>query len=179
MAKIAQTVRTISHAEVTEILRKLVADRLITTATEPTSDGLESGFFSIAVPAGTFSSLTPQTSSEADQGASTLKQKGYYVRIARRPAAKREVKDGWHPTILVVDDDQDLQKLIRTFLKLEGLISRAAFKRDDIAIALRQLPAPDLILLDVHLPDANGFDILAKLRQHPALKTMPVIMLTA
>jgi len=51
--------------------------------------------------------------------------------------------------------------------------------RDDILIALRQQPAPDLILLDVQLPDANGFDILARMRQHPVLKNMPVIMLTA
>ena len=44
---------------------------------------------------------------------------------------------------------------------------------------MRQQPPPDLILLDVQLPDANGFDILAKMRQHPVLKSMPVIMLTA
>ena len=56
---------------------------------------------------------------------------------------------------------------------------RAALKRDDILIALRQQPAPDLILLDVQLPDANGFDILARMRHHPVLKSMPVIMLTA
>jgi two-component system OmpR family response regulator len=53
-----------------------------------------------------------------------------------------------------------------------------ALKRDDIAIGLRQ-PLPDLILLDVNLPDVNGFDILAKMRQHPVLKIIPVVMLTA
>ena len=179
LAQIAQTVRNISRTEVEEILRKLFAKRLIITATKPTSDGLESGFFSIAVPAGFFSNPSPQSSSEADQGVSTLKHKGYYVRIALRPAAKREVKEGWHPTILVVDDDPDLQNLIRTFFALEGFIPRAAFKRDDIVIALRQAPAPDLVLLDVQLPDANGFDILAKMRLHPVLKNMPVVMLTA
>jgi two-component system OmpR family response regulator len=78
-----------------------------------------------------------------------------------------------------VDDDTDLQKLIGTYLKLEGFITRAAFKRDDILIALRRQPTPDLILLDVHLGDANGFDILAKMRLHPVLKSMPVVMLTA
>ena len=179
VAQIALTVRHLSRSQVTEILRKFFAGRLITTATEPTSDGLESGFFSIAVPAGFFTNTTPQANAEADQGASTLKQKGYYVRIARRPAAQREIKEGWRPTILVVDDDPDLQKLIRTFFMMEGFIPRAALKRDDIVIALRQQPAPDLILLDVQLPDANGFEILAKMRQHPVLKSMPVVMLTA
>jgi DNA-binding response OmpR family regulator len=54
-----------------------------------------------------------------------------------------------------------------------------ATKRDEIMIGLRQQPLPDLILLDVQLPDANGFDILTRLRQHPVLKNVPVIMLTA
>jgi two-component system OmpR family response regulator len=34
------------------------------------------------------------------------------------------------------------------------------------------------VLLDVRLPDANGFDILLRMKQHPALKSIPVIMLT-
>ena len=138
-----------------------------------------SGFSTIAVPAGFFSGLTLDSSPEAEGGTSILKKKGYYVRIARRAPARREVTKGWQPTILVVDDDPDLQKLVRTYLSLEGFKMRAALKRDDILVALRQQPPPDLVLLDVQLPDANGFDILAKMRQHPVLKSMPVIMLTA
>ena len=79
----------------------------------------------------------------------------------------------------MVDDDTDLQKLVRTYLSLEGFHMRIALKASDIVVALRQQPPPDLILLDVLLPDGNGFDILAKMRQHPVLKMMPVIMFTA
>jgi DNA-binding response OmpR family regulator len=39
--------------------------------------------------------------------------------------------------------------------------------------------APDLLLLDVTLPDGDGFEILAKMRRHPALKSLPIVMLTA
>jgi CheY-like chemotaxis protein len=138
-----------------------------------------SGFSTISVPAGFFSGLTMDMSPEAEGGTSILKKKGYFVRIARRAPAPREFKKDWQPTILVVDDDPDLQKLIRTYLSLEGYRMRAALKRDDILVALRQQPPPDLILLDVQLPDANGFDLLVRMRQHPVLKTMPVIMLTA
>jgi two-component system, OmpR family, response regulator len=148
-------------------------------ATEASSDGLVSGFFSIDVPAGFFSSSTPKENSEADQGAPSLKQDGYYVRIARRSAEKRELKAGQKFTILVVDDDPDLAKLLRTYLTLEGFMPRLAANRAEILNAFRQPPLPDLALLDVELPDANGFEILAKMRQHPALKTVPVIMLTA
>jgi CheY-like chemotaxis protein len=165
--------------EVTDILKKLFAGRLITNATEPSSDGLESGFFSIAVPAGFFSTTTPSDASEADQGASSLQKDGYYVRIARRPAAKREVKAGQKFTVLVVDDDPDLTKLLRTYLALEDFVPRLAANRAEFLNALRQAPMPDIVLLDVDLPDVNGFDILVKMRQHPALKAIPVVMLTA
>ena len=165
-------------AEVNETARRLFAAQLITTATEPTSDGLESGFFTIAVPAGFFSKVTEQASSEAEQGVTALNRTGYYVRIARKPVALRQSTQGEKITVLVVDDDPDLLKLLRTYMKLEGFVVRTAGKRADIVDAFRQPPKPDLVLLDVELPDANGFDVLAKMRLHPMLKTVPVIMLT-
>ena len=51
--------------------------------------------------------------------------------------------------------------------------------REQVLAGLRKLPLPDVIILDVMLPDANGFDILQRLKAHPALKAVPVIMLTA
>lgn len=179
VTQISHRVPSMSREELDTALLKLCNDRLIVSTAEPDSDVMGSGFSTISVPAGFFSSLTSDANPEADGGASILKRKGYYVRIARRPAEGHERKEGWTPTILVVDDDTDLQKLIGTYFKLEGFHSRAAFKGADITIALRRQPAPDLILLDVHLPDANGFDILAKMRLHPALKSIPVMMLTA
>jgi len=174
---IAGRVPHATRDEVTAAVRKLASTKLIVATSEP--DAMGSGFSTIAVPAGFFSGLTLEGNPEAAGGSSILKKKGYYVRIARRSSGQHEVQEGWQPTILVVDDDPDLQKLVRTYLALEGYKMRAALKRDDILVALRQQPPPDLVLLDVQLPDANGFDILAKMRQHPVLKSMPVIMLTA
>ncbi len=165
--------------DVTAAVRKLAAGKMIVSTTGPEADAMGSGFSTIAVPAGFFSGLTLDASPEADGGTSILSKKGYFVRIARRPQERREIKAGWQPTVLVIDDDPDLQKLVRTYLSLEGFKMRAALKRADIMIALRQQPPPDLILLDVQLPDVNGFDILAGMRHHPVLRTMPVIMLTA
>ena len=48
----------------------------------------------------------------------------------------------------------------------------------EVIAEFRKSPVPDLILLDVMLPDTDGFDILLRLRQHPALQNVPVIMLT-
>jgi DNA-binding response OmpR family regulator len=50
--------------------------------------------------------------------------------------------------------------------------------RDAIVEALRE-GRPDLVLLDVMLPDANGFDVLARIRQHPSLSDLPVVMMTS
>ncbi len=179
VAQIASFVPNIPRDQVNLALRKLLAGKLIGTTSGPDAEGLGSGFSTIAVPVGFFSGLTLDAKAEANGGAAILKKKGYYVRIARRPAGQREIKEGWNPTILVLDDDTDLQKLIRTFFMMEGFMPRAAHKAAEFVPALRLQPPPDLILLDVQLPDANGFDILAKMRQHPVLKNMPVVMFTA
>ena len=63
-------------------------------------------------------------------------------------------------------------------MRLQGFEARAAMNRGQVVAALRQVPSPDLVLLDVRLPDANGFDILLRMKQHPALKSIAVIMLT-
>ena len=179
VAQLGKAAPDISAADILEAVKKFIASRLVTSATEPSSDGLESGFLTIDVPAGFFSAATPTEHSEADHGASSLKQNGYYVRIARRPAAQREVEEGRKFTVLVVDDDPDVCKLLKTYLTLEGFVPRIAADRPQIVQALRQAPMPDLALLDVALPDTNGFDILVRMREHPALKAIPVIMLTA
>ena len=178
VAAIAERAPNVSRDEFDAVTLRLALAKLIVNSVEPESAVNSSGFSTITVPAGFFSSLKEDHSPEAEGGMSLLKQRGYYVRIARRHSEAPERKAGWRPTVLVIDDDLDLQKLIRTYFVLEGFIVRAALKRDDIAIALRLQPVPDLVLLDVHLPDADGFDILTRMRQHPVLKNMPVIMLT-
>ncbi len=179
VAAIAERVPHTSPDAVHAAVLKLALAKLIVNTVEPVSDVNASGFSTITVPAGFFSSLKGDSNPEAEGGFAILKQKGYFVRIARRPSDVPKHPEGWRPTVLVVDDDIDLQKLIRTYFVLEGFNVRGALKRDDIMIALRLQPPPDLMLLDVQLPDADGFDILTRMRQHPVLKHLPVIMLTA
>lgn len=176
VAQIVKSARGFARAEVIEVLERLRRQKLITAADEPSA--FESGFFAISVPADFFKHA-PGAEPEAEKGVASLKQKGYYVRIARRAARERQPKEGWQPTVLVIDDDPDLVKLIRTFFRFEGFNVREATKRAEIMAAFRQPPMPDLVLLDVNLPDADGFDVLARMRQHDALKTIPVVMITA
>jgi putative two-component system response regulator len=60
-----------------------------------------------------------------------------------------------------------------------GYPTRRARNREDIARGLATQPTPDLVLLDVLLPDVNGFDVLNRMRHHVALRSIPVLLLTS
>jgi DNA-binding response OmpR family regulator len=80
-----------------------------------------------------------------------------------------------HETILVVDDEPAIVQVIRERLEREGFQVRAA---GDGAAALAALQEPlDLIILDLMLPDMDGFEVLRQLRQGGC--DLPVIILTA
>jgi CheY-like chemotaxis protein len=81
--------------------------------------------------------------------------------------------------VLMIEDNAPFITALKMLLKLEGYEPHVAGSRDEIVTALRSTPSPDVILLDVNLADTNGFEILARIRQHPALRAIPVIMLTA
>lgn len=115
---------------------------------------------------------------EADSASASLKKAGYYVRIARQRGAGRRLAPGEMLSAIVVDDEPMLAKFIQSYLSLEGFHVRLAGNRAEVIAEFRKPQIPDLILLDVMLPDADGFDILLRLRQHAALKNVPVIMLT-
>jgi CheY-like chemotaxis protein len=114
---------------------------------------------------------------EAQNTAMKLKQQGFCARIARRP--ERQATHEGPCSVLVVEDNPSLASVTRKFLSLEGFEPRLASNRDELVAELRKQPPPDLLLLDVQLPDADGFEILATLRRHPVLKGLPVILLTA
>jgi len=115
---------------------------------------------------------------EAESGTATLKLSGYYVSIARRSATRIEPASGSAYSVLVVEDDAELQRALKFLLTMEGFEPRLASGREQVLEALGASPRPDLALLDVGLPDADGFDILSGMRRHPQLQSIPVIMLT-
>jgi DNA-binding response OmpR family regulator len=61
---------------------------------------------------------------------------------------------------------------------MEGYVPRRAANRAEVVAELRKVPSPDLIILDVGLPDISGFDVLERVRGHPMLKQIPIIMVT-
>ena len=77
--------------------------------------------------------------------------------------------------LLLVDDDQQLATMLQEFLQLQGF-SVDVVHDGESALARVDSSPPDLLILDVMLPDINGFDVLRQIRQNHQL---PVIMLTA
>jgi CheY-like chemotaxis protein len=116
---------------------------------------------------------------ESETGLASLQAKGFFVRIARRRPDRAASGADEKLTVLVVEDDAALAKLLRTYLQMEDFEVRTAATREEITKALREPPKPDIVLLDVMLPDIDGFDVLVKMRQHEALKDVPVIVTTA
>lgn len=115
---------------------------------------------------------------EAQSTMTLMKEQGYAVRIARQARSAAKPSSGGAYSVLIVEDEPALSANMRKFLELEGFVPRVAADRDEVAAELRKPPLPDLILLDVMLAGASGFDILQRLRGHPTLKQIPVIMVT-
>jgi CheY-like chemotaxis protein len=115
---------------------------------------------------------------EVNAGTAKLRQTGYCINIVRPAAKVAPLALGARRSILCIDDDVSLLEILVKKLTLDGYTVRTASDRDTIVAELRKLPSPDLILLDVGLPGVSGFDLLQKLRQHPNLGSVPVIMLT-
>ena len=80
--------------------------------------------------------------------------------------------------ILIVDDEQLVVKLITDTIKSAGYIIESASNGATAYKKIKEFQ-PDIILLDVMLPDMTGYDILGKLKASPASWNIPVIMITA
>ena len=80
--------------------------------------------------------------------------------------------------VLIVEDEPDIRDLLAFHLEREGYhVTRSRTGAD----ALRQVRArpPDLILLDLMLPELGGLDVCRRLRQDPRTASVPIVMLTA
>ena len=77
--------------------------------------------------------------------------------------------------ILVAEDNEVLQKLVKRAFEREGYIVVQAFSSAELSLELERA-VPDLIVLDVGLPDADGRDVLANLKRNPKTNCIPVVV---
>jgi two-component system, OmpR family, response regulator len=115
---------------------------------------------------------------DAEIACDLLSRKGIYIasdRILNRAALNKAPEDS---NILIVEDDPDQLRLATKRLAMAGYLVRTAESASALRTSLRG-SVPDLLLLDVMLPDGNGFDILSSIRRHSGSALLPVVMLTA
>ena len=112
-------------------------------------------------------------------GGATLLRSGSFLsddRVANLPPLAKAPAD---TAILLVEDDPDQLALGELRLTMAGYQVHSVDRAKALSLYLREKPRPDLLLLDVMLPDGNGFDILAQLRGRPEFSTLPIVLLTA
>ena len=98
------------------------------------------------------------------------------MHVARQAEACTEATPSAVAKVLIVDDLEDARWVMSNLVQQAGYMPVLAENGEKALIAIRQ-QAPDLVLLDVRLPDMHGFEVLARARAQD--KSVPVIMLTA
>ncbi len=83
-----------------------------------------------------------------------------------------------HGNIMIVDDNPANLKLLDGMLRQDGYDIRS-FPRGRLALAAADQEAPDLILLDINMPEMNGYEVCQRLKAHETLSGVPVIFLSA
>lgn len=78
--------------------------------------------------------------------------------------------------VLIIDDEPDNLEMVSEMLRDHFQTLVASKPKDGIQLAVQG--QPDLILLDVNMPDMNGFEVCKRLREQPRTRTIPIIMLT-
>ena len=111
---------------------------------------------------------------EARTAADSIGREGFFLNPEqgkKRVAARTGL-------VLVVEDDEIQAKIIAKFLERDGHQARVAYNGEQALAALREKPAPDMVLLDVDLPDMDGFALLERIRAQRATQSLRVIMVT-
>ena len=80
--------------------------------------------------------------------------------------------------VLIIDDNEQTLTLVSKILELDGYEVEVACNATD-TYKLIQNRMPDLAVMDVMMPDMNGYDLCRTLRHEPYNATMPILMLTA
>ena len=100
-------------------------------------------------------------------------------RIAKTAGPEGARLSGRERTILYVEDNLSNLTLIEQMLAEEPQITLITAMQGRLALDLARQHAPDLILLDLHLPDMPGWEVLAELQRHNATRGIPVVVISA
>lgn len=83
------------------------------------------------------------------------------------------------PRFLVVDDDENVLRLIEVILSRAGVLTIKAMNAAQAAQVLKSKPLPDLMVLDLMLPDVSGIEFLRQVRSKDLFDDLPILILSA
>src|SRR5665811_1296916 len=83
--------------------------------------------------------------------------------------------------ILIIDDDANIREAVRLTVEEQDFLNIEVTESADVASAIQQMKAinPDIVILDLHMPDKTGFDFMDIVHKNKLLGKAKVIMLTA
>ena len=108
----------------------------------------------------------------------TLLRSGSFLAVDRIANLPPLAKAPAQTVVLLVEDDPDQMALGQLRLTMAGYQVRSVDRAKALSRFLREQPRPDLLLLDIMLPDGDGFDILSRLRARPEFAMLPIVLLT-
>ena len=110
-------------------------------------------------------------------GISKLETDGLFVAIARRNFAAGDAIGGGR--IMFVEDEPGTNAGLKKVRTTDGFEAHGAFDAAGLGELLKKHGLPDIILLDIELPDVSGLQILSRIRKHPRMHAIPVVMVTS
>ena len=116
---------------------------------------------------------------QAESVGEALARTGAYLAADRLQKRQVPHKPPADTAILIVEDDPDQLALADLRVSMAGYKVRVASSVHAFLQAMLDDGPPDLLLLDVDLPDGDGFEVLAKMRRHRSLNSLPIVLLTA
>lgn len=116
---------------------------------------------------------------ESGTAEASLARTGAYLALDRLKYRQPWTKAPRDTVILIVEDDPDQLALANLRVAMAGYKVRAADSVRGLLDSIFEEGAPDVLLLDIALPDGSGFELLSRMRRHQAMGALPVILLTA
>jgi CheY-like chemotaxis protein len=81
--------------------------------------------------------------------------------------------------VLVIDDDEDIRTAVQEVLEGEGYVTRGASNGKEALELMRSTEPPSLVLLDLMMPEMDGWELLVRMDDDPSLHRIPVALMSA
>jgi DNA-binding response OmpR family regulator len=82
-------------------------------------------------------------------------------------------------SILVIDDDEDCRAMVRTILEDKGFEVTTGCDGVEAVEIMEEMDQPALIILDIMMPNMNGYQVVERMKLNPKLQNIPIMMVTA